>query len=82
MPCYVFGGTDFFNNLATGDGVLSVLSRKLRIGLTMFWGQYGLPVPYNPKVTMCIAEPIECTKWTGPGPIPAELIEEYHKKVS
>jgi hypothetical protein len=49
-PCYVFGGTDFFHNLATDDGLFSSLSRSLRMGLTIFWGPYGLPIPYAPKV--------------------------------
>ena len=49
-PCYVFGGTDFFNNLATNEGFLSSLSRKLRAGVTVFWGQFGLPIPFAPKV--------------------------------
>ncbi len=80
-PCYVFGGTDFFNNLATGDGFLSELSRKYKMGLTIFWGRFGLPIPYTPKVTMCIADPLSCKKWEGPGEIPENLIDELHKQV-
>lgn len=57
-PCYVFGGTDFFQNLATDDGIFAHLSRKLRLGLTIFWGQFGLPIPYAAKVTMVIGDPI------------------------
>jgi hypothetical protein len=41
FPCYVFGGTSFFNNLATGDGMLSKLSRKMQMGLTIFYGHFG-----------------------------------------
>lgn len=81
IPNYVFGGTDFFNNLATGDGFFSTMSRKFRMGLTIFWGHFGLPIPFAPKVTMVIGEPIYVTKWTGEGKIPSELIDEYHKKV-
>jgi hypothetical protein len=62
VPCYVFGGTDFFQNLATNDSILSKLSRKFRMGLTIFWGQYGLPIPYAPKVTMVIGKPIPVPK--------------------
>ena len=50
IPCYVFGGTDFFNNLATDDGFFASLSRTLRMGVTIFWGPLGLPIPYAPKV--------------------------------
>eukprot|EP00386_Alphamonas_edax_P003837 GDKI01011647.1.p1 GENE.GDKI01011647.1~~GDKI01011647.1.p1 ORF type:complete len:371 (+),score=26.05 GDKI01011647.1:43-1113(+) len=61
-PCYVFGGTDFYQNLATNDGVFARLSRKLRAGFTIFWGYAGLPIPFAPKVTMCIGAPIPTPK--------------------
>lgn len=58
VPCYVFGGTDFFHNLATDGGFFANLSRRMRAGLTIFWGPYGLPIPFTPKVTMVIGNPI------------------------
>lgn len=58
VPCYVFGGTDFFNNLATNDGFFSRMSRKLRMGLTLFFGYGGLPLPFTPKVSMVVGKPI------------------------
>lgn len=58
VPCYVFGGTDFFHTLATSDSWLSKLSRRLKVGITIFWGQFGLPIPFAPKVTMVIGQPI------------------------
>ena len=57
-PCYVFGGTDFFYNLATNQGFLSSFSRKFRIGFTLFWGRWRLPIPFAPRVTMVIGRPI------------------------
>ena len=80
-PCYVFGGTDFFNNLATGDNFFSRMSRKLRMGIALFYGQFGLPIPYAPRVTLCIGDTIDVQKWEGEGPVPNELIEELQKKV-
>jgi diacylglycerol O-acyltransferase 2, plant len=81
FPCYVFGGTDFFNNLATGDTFLSRLSRRFRMGVTLFYGQWGLPmVPFAPRITLCIADPIEVEKWTGEGPVPEQMIEELQQK--
>lgn len=81
FPCYVFGGTDFYNNLATGDNLFSKISRKFRMGISLFYGQYGLPiVPYAPKVTLCIGDPIEVKKWEGEGSVPAELIDELQQK--
>lgn len=80
VPAYVFGGTDFFNNLATSSGIFAWLSRKLRMGMTLFWGPFGLPIPYAPKVTLCIGEPLEVPKWNGTHPIPEELIEDLHSR--
>lgn len=58
VPCYVFGGTDFFHTLATSDSLLSRLSRKMKAGLTIFWGQFYLPIPFPAKVTMVLGDPI------------------------
>eukprot|EP00981_Chlorochromonas_danica_P008243 scaffold2066_cov229-Ochromonas_danica.AAC.27 len=58
VPCYVFGGTDFFHNLATDDGLFSKLSRRLRAGMTIFFGHFGLPLPFTPRVSMIIGKPI------------------------
>eukprot|EP01041_Mallomonas_annulata_P008280 gene8280-17036_t len=81
VPCYVFGATDFFSNLATGDNFLSQLSRKLRLGITLFWGRFFLPIPYSPKVTLCIGDPISVKKWEGDrASIPNELVEELLNK--
>jgi 2-acylglycerol O-acyltransferase 2 len=53
IPCYVFGGTDFFHNLATDDGGFAKISRFVRAGVTIFWGRWGLPIPYAPRVRVC-----------------------------
>ncbi len=34
------------------------LCRHIRVGFTIFWGRCGLPIPYTPKVTMVIGDPI------------------------
>lgn len=77
---YSVGGTDFFHNLATSDSWISRLSRQYRIGITIFWGKYNLPIPFFPKVTLCVADPIIVKKWEGDGPVPSELIDEVHQK--
>lgn len=58
IPCYVFGGTDFFSTLTTSDSWIAKCSRKLRMALTFFWGRFGLPIPYSPRVTLCVGDPI------------------------
>ena len=82
-PTYVFGATDFFENLATNeDSLLAKFSRRFRMGVTIFWGHYGLPIPYLPRVSLCIALPIPVEKWDveTKGPITSEAIDALHKK--
>ena len=45
-PTYVFGANDFYNNLMTSPYFrpLVTFSRKWRTCVSLFWGQYGLPV--------------------------------------
>ena len=79
VPCYVFGGTDFFHNLVTDDGLLAYLSRKMRVSFTLFWGRFGLPIPYSPRVSQVLGSPIPPPVWdVSKGPIPEALIDELH----
>lgn len=58
IPVYFFGANYMFEQLATSDGILGKLSRSMRAGLTFFWGQYGLPIPFATKVVPCIFDQI------------------------
>lgn len=81
IPVYVFGGTDFFNNLATSGGWLSAISRKFQMGMTLFWGPYFFApyVPYTPRVTQVLGEPIPIPPgYSGEGPVPEHLVNELH----
>lgn len=40
------------------DSNLEKISRKARAGFTVFWGQYGLPMPYKVKCCMVLGDPI------------------------
>jgi hypothetical protein len=85
VPMYVFGGTDFYEHLATynpnrggssggGGGVASLvgpllmrLSRGLKAGFTLFWGQFGLPMPFAvEKCCMVMGDPIAPVPDTAP----------------
>lgn len=77
VPGYVFGGTGFFHNFATGDGFLSRMSRKLRAGLTLFWGQWLLPIPLSVPVRLAIGRPLELE---GPQDVTEEAVEALHRR--
>jgi hypothetical protein len=78
VPTYVFGGTDFFFNLATDDSWLSRVSRKMKMGLTWFWGRWWLPIPFHPRVTLVMGDPLPVPRWDGKSDIPEDLIEQLH----
>jgi hypothetical protein len=61
VPSYVFGNTAMFDQLSTGQGWLSRLSRRFRLSITYFWGQFGLPIPFPARVTMVFGQPFVTT---------------------
>mmetsp|Transcript_27409 Transcript_27409/g.86884 ORF Transcript_27409/g.86884 Transcript_27409/m.86884 type:complete len:208 (-) Transcript_27409:73-696(-) len=67
VPTFVFGGNDLLSQLATAGGVLEMVSRKVfRGGLTLFWGRWGTPMPYQCKISMVLADPIPVEKKENP----------------
>ena len=48
-------GTRMLGALGT---VMESISRKIGGGLTLYYGQYYLPVPYNPQMSMVLGNPI------------------------
>ncbi len=64
VPCYVFGNTQLFSQVSTSKHFSQAwhsLSRKLRLSLTFFWGQFGLPIPFQTKMVMVIGRPLTTT---------------------
>ncbi|GMH59688.1 hypothetical protein TrRE_jg7489 [Triparma retinervis] len=77
MPCYVFGGTDFFHNAIKGDTWAAKAARKLKMGLTFFWGHLGMPfLPFTPSVTICVGDVVDCKGWDGS----EEEVERKHSE--
>jgi diacylglycerol O-acyltransferase 2-like protein 3 len=69
FPSFVFGASDMLDQLtpvekesnskANGIGLLmQSMSRKIKGGLALFYGQFYLPIPSNPKLTMVLGNPI------------------------
>jgi 2-acylglycerol O-acyltransferase 2 len=80
VPCYCFGNTQIFDtpHAATSgatDTALARLSRYLRTSLVVFWGRFGLPIPFRVPLLTVIGRPIPCPKVDAPSP---ELVNEYH----
>jgi hypothetical protein len=49
IPMYFFGNTSVLSVLK--NSVLETLSRTYQVSITIFWGQYGLPIPRKHKVS-------------------------------
>eukprot|EP00607_Mallomonas_marina_P010685 CAMPEP_0182422626 /NCGR_PEP_ID=MMETSP1167-20130531/8353_1 /TAXON_ID=2988 /ORGANISM="Mallomonas Sp, Strain CCMP3275" /LENGTH=289 /DNA_ID=CAMNT_0024600827 /DNA_START=381 /DNA_END=1250 /DNA_ORIENTATION=+ len=80
VPAYTFGVTDLYSNLPLLHDTFAYLSRRLRMGMIPFFGQFGLPIPFTSRLTMVFADPIPVERWTGEGPIPEDKIEDLHGK--
>ena len=71
-PAYVFGGNDFLYNFASGDSPIARFSRKMKAGITFFYGKFMLPfLPFAPKCSLCLAPPI---------PVPPEFTNSGEKR--
>lgn len=38
--------------------VMESFSRRMQGGVTLFWGKFYLPIPFTPKLTLCLGDPI------------------------
>ncbi len=68
VPTYCFGHTQL-HDVSHGPGSLAMtLSRRLRVSLLLFMGQYGLPIPHRFPLVMCVGSPMAVTKIENPTP--------------
>jgi 2-acylglycerol O-acyltransferase 2 len=56
IPIFCFGSTKLFRRLELGG--LEKLSEWLRISLIVFYGIWGLPIPFRQRLTYIVGEPI------------------------
>jgi Diacylglycerol acyltransferase len=63
VPVYAFGATKMFHRLHLP--ALERLSRILRTSLVIFFGVWGLPIPFRQRLSYVVGDPIL------PHPIPA-----------
>ena len=74
FPSFVFGATDMLDQLFHVDEetaskgtdtksfdigrLMQSISRKLKGGVALYYGQYYLPIPHTPKLSMVLGDPI------------------------
>jgi 2-acylglycerol O-acyltransferase 2 len=82
VPVYIFGHTRMFDQIKIGESFLRRLSRMARAGITIFWGRWGLPVPYKRKITLVEGKPIPVPAPPADGGKPThEEIQRVHALV-
>ena len=77
VPCYSFGNTETLSIFAGGanQNLVRSISRKIGFAVILFWGRFGLPVPYRVPILMVFGEPIPCEMKPDPT---SEEIDEKH----
>lgn len=66
VPVYVFGANHLFSRISLPDAVSS-FSRRIRASLMLFYGRFGLPVPFARPLTYAIGRAILLQKPTVAG---------------
>ncbi|GAB5371322.1 hypothetical protein AAMO2058_001569800 [Amorphochlora amoebiformis] len=80
LPAYSVGNTSIYNAWYDKLGIMEALSRKLQMSVLVFWGRFGLPLPYRANVTLLVGKPIEVKK-IREDKIERKHIEEIHSKL-
>lgn len=57
IPVYCFGSTKLFRRLQLPN-IVETLSHILRMSLVVFYGVWGLPIPFRQRLTYIVGDPI------------------------
>jgi len=58
IPIYCFGSSQMFQQVNIFPRFFEALSKWLRISLILFYGRWGLPIPFRTKLLYIIGNPI------------------------
>eukprot|EP00727_Mastigamoeba_balamuthi_P001623 m51a1_g11458 putative mono- or diacylglycerol acyltransferase (768) ;mRNA; r:1297-4143 len=75
VPCFHFGNSQIIH--MHESRLLQWLSRKLRFSLLLFWGRWGLPIPYPAHILEVVAPPIHVERVEEPT---EQQINELHDR--
>ncbi|KAL7561231.1 hypothetical protein ACA910_004152 [Epithemia clementina (nom. ined.)] len=77
VPIYCFGSTKMFRRLQLP--LLEYLSNLLRISICLFYGVWGLPLPFRQKLTYIVGDPIRPPPLTGHVDLDARVNQMHHQ---
>ncbi|KAG5187160.1 mono-or diacylglycerol acyltransferase type 2 [Tribonema minus] len=76
VPVYVFGNSKTFKRVQLPQ-MFEELSRVLKASIMLFWGRWGLPVPFKVPLVFAVGKPIPVPKVVNPTD---EQVRELHAK--
>jgi hypothetical protein len=76
VPCYLFGNNQALSLWYDKGGFLKRISRKLGFALILFWGRFGLPLPFRVSVVGAFGDPIEVEMNQDPTPEQVDAVHE------
>lgn len=79
VPAYSLGNTAVYQMWSDSFGLMEWLSRKLKVSLFIFWGRFGLPLPFRANITMLLGHPVMPSKVVAKPA--AEDIDSMHKTI-
>ena len=77
VPVYCFGATKMLKRLALPD-IVERISLLLRVSICLFFGKFGLPVPFRQKLFYVMGDPIQPP--TGPIANESEAVDQMHQQ--
>ena len=80
-PSYCFGNTDLYSLFTGGKyfhSYVRKISRKIGFALILFWGRFGLPIPYRIPLLCVIGKPIMIVQTDEPTD---EYIDQIHNQL-
>lgn len=82
VPAYSLGNTKVFSMWHDPFGCMEALSRRLRASVFLFWGRFGLPLPFRTNITMLLGPPVQAApEEVGQEKPPQEAIDKLHWRI-
>ena len=72
VPVFVYGASSIFSRIVLPKWIED-LSRSVKASLMLFYGKYGLPIPYSVPLTYALGDHINCFANKGLDPSPEEV---------
>ena len=80
VPIYCFGANDLLDQAVADDSLIGKLSRKFRVSVTIFWGQFGLPIPFPVNMSYVFGDPVPPPELSGSNAKMEDAVEHFYRE--